>query len=433
MPSSTDFVSLEVGGEALDVWSTYKVDSDLMTPADGFSFEVQVAHGADRLTQRRFAEYREKLSPNAEVRLYVGDDVTGRDRNRYLQLTGYVDEVEIDNSRDGGTTLRVNGRDKAALLTDSSVQVGLLTEDDSSFTSLVERVVQPWGIRVITDFSASRDVLTGRHVAQTVDRLQAEEARAQGIDPERFSRLQRRRADREGRPVDEAAGTTASDRARSRTSNGLVGSDVRRITHRQAAPQAGETAWDFLERHAARLGLMMWMTPRGELHIGAPRYRQDPLYAFTRKWVNDPAKPNSILSGSRRLNGGDRYSEVLVYGRARGGDAARSTIRAVLYDELPFERRLVVHDNSIRSQDEADRRAQREVTMRQADADVLEYELANHGMGRYLYAIDTMAAVDDEVVGARGAWYVTRRTFMRSRDGGTTTRVRLVPEGAIVL
>lgn len=54
-------------------------------------------------------------------------------------------------------------------------------------------------------------------------------------------------------------------------------------------------------------------------------------------------------------------------------------------------------------------------------------------MGRYLYAVDTMARVVDEWAGIDEAMYVTGRTFMRSRDAGTSTTVRLARRGSIVL
>lgn len=434
MTRSADYVCLRVGGERLDTWTSYRVDSDILQPADGFELTVEVGARADQLSQDRFARYREACSPGSLVELYVGDDVTGQRRDRYLQLTGRIDDLEVTNSRTRGTVLHVTGRDSAAYLVDSSVPVGLVREEGTSFVDLVQASVQPWGIEVITDATASRDILTGRHLTTSQDRLRIEEARAQGVPVAGFSRALRRRAEREGRPVDEALGTTASDRTRRRTSNGLLASDVRRVSIREAAPRAGETVWEFLSRHAERLGLMLWMDPRGRLIVGAPRYDQEPLYRFVRRWRNRSDDPNTIIDGGRRITWGDRFSEVVVYGRTRGQDVSRSQIRASVTDSaIPFQRRLVVHDNSIRTVEEAERRAQREVAKRLANVDTLDYELPDHGLGRYLYAIDTIASVDDEPTGASGAWYVTRRTFSRSRTEGTRTRVRLVPRGAIQL
>ena len=433
MTRTADYIALEVGGERLDVWTRYEVDTDLLQPADGFHLEVEVGAGLARISQDRFRRYREQLSPGSLVRLYVGDDITGRRRERYLQLTGRIDELNIDQSRARGTTLRVSGRDHGAYLVDSCVPVGLIRDEGTAFLDLVRAAVAPWNLEVISDGTASRDILTGRHVLTARERLELEEARAQGINPAAFTRMLRRRAERQGRPLDEVAGVTADPQARARTSNGLLSSDVQRLTHRRAAPRAGETVWDFLDRHARRLGLMMWMDPRGRLIVSAPRYDQQPLYRFVRRWQNRGDDPNTILEGGRRKDGSALFSEVTVFGRARGGDVTRTSIRGTVTGDLPYQRRLVVHDNSVRDSSEAERRARRELRRRLADSDILQYELPDHGLGRYLYAIDTTAAVEDEVSGVSDVWYVTRRTFRRDRENGTSTAVRLAPRGAIQL
>jgi prophage tail gpP-like protein len=50
-----------------------------------------------------------------------------------------------------------------------------------------------------------------------------------------------------------------------------------------------------------------------------------------------------------------------------------------------------------------------------------------------LWTINTVVTLDDELTGARGNWLVTRVDFNRSRQGGHTTRLRLVPPGSIDL
>ena len=434
MTRSADYVALEVGGERLHTWTTYSVDSDLLRPADEFHLTVEVGTGADQVSQDEYRGLRQLLAPGSEFRLYVGDDITGHRQERYLQMTGRIDDTSIDNSRAKGTVIQVTGRDIAGHLVDSSTPVGLVRDEGTAFLDLVRAAVEPWGIEVLADGTASRDILTGRSVLTSSERLQIEEARAQGIPAASFTRAMRRRAERNAQPVDEVAGVTADPRARARRSNQLLASDVQRLTQKRAAPRAGETVWNFLERHAARLGLMLWADPRGRLVVSAPHYDQDPLYRFVRRWRNDADDPNTILSGSRRQSGADRFSEVTVYGRSRGNDVTRTAIRATVSDDAwPIHRSIVVHDNGLRTVEEAERRAQRELQARLAEADVLEYEMPNHGLGRYLYAIDTMAAVVDEITGVEASWYITRRTFTKDRSGGTSTRVRLVPSGAIQL
>ncbi len=70
-----------------------------------------------------------------------------------------------------------------------------------------------------------------------------------------------------------------------------------------------------------------------------------------------------------------------------------------------------------------------------ANAALEAYEATVQGFasaGR-LWTINTMVNLDDELTGATGAWLVTRVTFTRSRAGGHTTSLRLVPRGALVV
>lgn len=434
----SDFVFLEVEGRRIDTWTSYKVDSDLLVPADAFSFELGFGSigtsDGDRTKARAFAELRDLVAPGARVRVYVGDDVTGRNRSRYLQLSGRITEHEVDVGADGGTVLRVTGRDDAWPMVQSHVPVSLVREQGTSFIALVRAAVAPWSIEVVTDASAARDILTGRSGLSGEQELLVEQARAQGIDPALMRRSLVRRAAREQKPLDTFLGTTSSDRARDRSSSGQTPSDIERITLREARPRPGETVWEYLERHARRLGVMMWMNPRGQLVLGSPHYSQAPLYSFVRRFVNRDDDPNTILGGPVRDTIDERVSRVTVYGRTHGDDVERARVRATASDaDMPLAIEHVVHDNDIRTEAEANRRAKRELAEATARSRTVEYALPDHGMGRYLYAVDTMARVVDEWAGIDEAMYVTGRTFMRSRDAGTSTTVRLARRGSIVL
>lgn len=434
--SRSDFVFLEVEGQRLDIWTSYKVESDLLTPSDAFSFEVGVGGGlgSDADRARRFGELRDLLAPGARVKLYVGDDVTGRTRSRYVQLSGRIVEREVDVDRQGGTTLRVSGYDDAWPLVQSHVPVSLVREAGTSFIALVRAAVEPWEIPVITDTNAARDILTGRAGLTSEQELLVEQARAQGISPALMRRSLVRRAAAAQKPLDEYLNTTASDRARSRSSSGQAPSDIERLTLRDARPRPGETVWEYLDRHARRLGVLMWMSPRGQLVLGSPHYGQAPLYGFVRRFVNRADDPNTVLGGDVRDTLADRVSRVTVYGRTHGHDVERARCRATATDDsVPLAIEQVIHDNDARTEAEANRRAKRALAESQARARTIEYTVPDHGMGRYLYAVDTMARVVDEWAGIDEAMYVTGRTFTRSREGGTTTTVRLARRGSIVL
>jgi len=104
---------------------------------------------------------------------------------------------------------------------------------------------------------------------------------------------------------------------------------------------------------------------------------------------------------------------------------------------LHFRPRFL-HDDSVESDEEAATRAQREINQLAAAAFEYTCEVADHGQGAYLYAIDTNCEVYDEVAGVDGTYYIVRREFVKTRaqkgrSEATVTRLKLFKKGAIAL
>lgn len=436
MTTRSDFVTIEVNEQRLDVWAEYRVASDMLTPADSFEliFSPGIGHG-DR-AKESFARVRDICVKGAEVTLYVGADVTGQPRRIALQLTGRIDDRIIDISRERGAVLHVTGRDRAAYLVDSSTPMGLLRTlaSDSTFIDLARVAVAPWGISVISDQSAARNVLTGATGFSDAQRLEVEQAVAQGISRRLITQQIVRRAAADRIPVDEAVGAAPSDRARARSSSGLTPSDVERQRVTEAQPHPGESVWSYLERHAERLGIMMWMSPRGDLILGNPNYSATPLYRFVQRCTNDPNDPNNYVSGRHHESIANRYSKVTVYGRAHGNDITRSRIRAVAKDDsLPFVRQKIEHRPDCTTQALADRAAKRIIRESVAADDQIDISADDHGQGHYLYAINTTAEYVNEYDDVADRRFLVSRTFQRSRSAGTSTEIRMIPLNSLTL
>lgn len=437
MPRS-DYVSLVVDGRRLGSWLEYRIESSLLTPADAWRMTVRVANPDTRDL------LRDILKPRKHVQLFVGGEDVGSGRpleqNRYLQMTGITSARETTGERGQGTEFTVSGKDSASLLLDDNIDPSIVVAAGTRFTDLVRTVVgpwagEPWNMSVVADHSASRDILTARSTARSVHEVRRGQARSHGIQAPLYSRRVRTTAETTGQPIDTVAGGSVDSTARTGAANGLLQPDIERLTVREAQPRVGESSWEFLERHARRLRLMMWMTPDGRLVVGSPWYDQPALYRICRRYRSNPQDPNEALSGREILNGDEEVSEVVVYGRTRGNDVTRASVvgRATATDWDGPRRVLRIQDNSVRTQAQADARAQRALALAKMRAHVLEYTMPHHGQGNFLYAIDTVAYVDDEVCGVRGEYYVTDRVFMKSRQQGTTTHLTLVPKGSIVL
>ncbi|WP_239689574.1 phage baseplate assembly protein [Aquitalea pelogenes] len=122
-----DVVSLLLAGKAHQTWSSYEIDSDLLTPADAWQLQLGLPDG--RLPA--------VLQEGAAVQLRIG---------RELVLTGRIDDIE-DPIEHGAHSLTLRGRDGAAVLVDCSSPI--FTRRQATLADIVAQVVRPLGLSKI--------------------------------------------------------------------------------------------------------------------------------------------------------------------------------------------------------------------------------------------------------------------------------------------
>lgn len=127
MSDFTDRVSLTVGGRQHSGWSSYEIDSNLLTPADGWHLRLALESG--RLPP--------VVTRGAPVEVRVNDK---------LVLTGRIDTI-ADRVRKDSHTLAISGRDGSAILVDCSAPV--FVSRRASLAEVVDKVVKPLGITKI--------------------------------------------------------------------------------------------------------------------------------------------------------------------------------------------------------------------------------------------------------------------------------------------
>lgn len=438
MGQPEDIVSIDIGPDTYEGWSAYEVDSDLLNAADAWSVTGWLS-GTYQERRDALARIRE-----AGGRVYVYVQRMREDGSpgpRALQMSGIVDHLSSHGDRHGAI-LTMKGRDNGGLLASSSADPRLGVTEETTLVEMVEALVEPFGISVITEGAPGRTIMTGARSSRGRDQLIADHARSYGVPSGqmRQSLIRRRALAREGRraPIDETAGTASSrsvGRARRGHAGGLTGSDIERLRLPEAKPRIGECIWEFIDRHCRRFGVMPWIDAEGRLVISSPDYDQEPLFQL-RRHLDASAHPggNNILEGGFAQDWQALSSECTVYGRAFGSDAARSPFHATETNpNQPLYRPLVIHDATVRSEEEAARRARRELNRQNAAAFVLEYEVAGHGQGSLIWAQDTTVDVIDEEIAVEGIYYVTSRKFVGNGKDGPRTHLRLVPLGAIVL
>ncbi|KAF1051695.1 MAG: hypothetical protein GAK41_01251 [Burkholderia gladioli] len=127
MASPNNDVTLLIGGKAHSAWSSYSIDSDLLTPAD--AWDVRLARPTGKMS--------DTVKAGAHVQVKVGDDTV---------LFGYVDQVRRRTSKTE-KTLSISGRDYAAILRDCSAPI--FTAKQVSLAEVVANIVKPLGITKI--------------------------------------------------------------------------------------------------------------------------------------------------------------------------------------------------------------------------------------------------------------------------------------------
>lgn len=130
-------VSVIVGGQEVDGWMTYTIQTSLLVPSDGFN-----------LTRPFDREAWELCRPDAEISVLV-DGVA--------IITGYIDDVVLPPESDDMT---ITGRDKIGRLVQESSPAfefaGLSTVE------LIKKIASPWFTEVDTENTTNRRIIRGK-------------------------------------------------------------------------------------------------------------------------------------------------------------------------------------------------------------------------------------------------------------------------------
>lgn len=349
----------------------FEVASDMLELQDSWSITTPLTR-----------ELWDLAPPDATVRIFVDDSQV---------LEGFIDDRERTIDKQGGSVMRLTGRDKGGRLVDESAE--LVTYAGLGIEDLARRLVAPWFPTVSLSNAQNRALVRGR-----------------------------------GR----------------RLAN--VSSEPAIVTDRrmQRKVDPGDSVASVLSYFLERAELLGWSSANGrEFIIGKPNYSQAPQFFFFQPAAGSRrAAEGNVLSVTYRESVGERYSEIRALGSSRGnadsyGPNVTKRAATAKSSALLHRKRLIVVDDDIASAADAQKRADREMRLRDASGVQLELEVAGFGQALggdettrpALYAFDTMARWEDEELGVRGDYLVTKTTLRRSKGGGETTTLNLVPRG----
>lgn len=195
--------------------------------------------------------------------------------------------------------------------------------------------------------------------------------------------------------------------------------------------EPGMTKFEILRNLAMSRGLMFYALPDGTLTFGRPRAQGQPEFSLV---CRRDGRGNNVLSGRRVVDLSQQYSQVTVIGQQQGSEdlleAAAVNVSATVPNEgFPFYKPFVTTLNHDSQSPQLHGRLLLEKM--QKEGHQISYTVPGHGQQGRNWRVNALCAVRDEVLDLDGVYLVYGRTFERSRQQGTTTRLTLGPVGVV--
>lgn len=398
------------GGVSQEVTNfvSYSFNSHFLTPTDGFHFTI-----GDE------AVLRSLLGA-----VYVGQRVS-LTINGLRQADGYIDRIHVRSSRDGGTELTIEGRDRLSKVVDANAdpQKYRFTANNTLEDVLVH-TLHGFGWtedHVLDDNAANANIITGQ--------------------------LQGQRTSKKGKLL-------------------------KSFSLHQFKPYPQEGVFGFLSRLSQRFGLWIWLSADGEdVIVSRPNFEQPAIVRLVHK-LSDTGQ-NNVVTGECAINGTNQPTMIIATGFGGGGEYDRSHMKVIMVNELTGltagglyrsevrdtlldhpeatvldargqlgsllvndgvvgnmvkapHRPIYLHDDESKTIEQLENFVRREMALRQRDGITAHYTFEGHTLQGAPWCVDTIVDVDDDALGLHTRMWVMSRTFEKSRMGGTTTTVELI-------
>jgi prophage tail gpP-like protein len=194
--------------------------------------------------------------------------------------------------------------------------------------------------------------------------------------------------------------------------------------------KVGQRWLEVLRKHLDRAGLMLWATASGSFVLSAPNAAQTPSYQLYRF-----DGQTNITNFSMDDSATSRHSEAIIYGKGGGRKSGRKKAKGIYVDQemvdYGYSQPLVIRDEYVQTGAQAAYLARRRLAEERRDGWHLEYTIAGHTLPafnspnkRAVLTVDTVVAIQDNITGVYGNYYIEGVT--RRRGPETTTTIRLM-------
>lgn len=197
--------------------------------------------------------------------------------------------------------------------------------------------------------------------------------------------------------------------------------------------EPGQSPFDLLRTYAAREGLLINVSARGDLLLFRPRYDTPPLYTAYFRPSNDPMHDLNNVIGRPSLKQviDGLYSEVQCWStvvippeianKENPNEMYRHSSVLASPNPLPFHRLFVFSDSEAINDRLRKNRALWKLQMDAFNATQYTVDFAGHSQGGAFFVSDSMISVDDTMNAVSGGMYVQRAQRNNTVSAGATT------------
>ena len=407
MTAKNHNIRIVINGTQIRDWVSYEIESDIMQPADAFSFVIANPSG----------RYAGEFLPFHQAQLFVDDT---------LQMSGYVDTVSCNSDR---STIEITGRDVFGQLVDCDADPQ--TINNKTLLEIAQDLSRPYGVlswsvdneqnraalqkakNKLSTFKRHRDamanVLSAAAIATGADAAQILNS---AYDETRSPDLKRK--------LDAMRNNIAS---------------VKLKVFPKIKIEPGQKVFEIIKDAANKSGLMLWCANDGTGIIAKPNYNQSAAYTLSLRPYSDKMHGvNNVIRGTVTFDGSNRYSQYRIL--ATTGNTRQNYERSSIFDttmidpDVAIDRKIILLSEG-RNRSDVDEIARKEYTERAFNAITAEYDVVGHSQNGMLFQADSICSVDDQVNGLSAAMYITSRRF-RGSDAGQTTTIKLNPIGLLL-
>jgi prophage tail gpP-like protein len=403
--NGTVLLQIPSAGINITTFKTYEFNSNFLAPTDGWHFTI----GDDELTDSII----KTLLPGTLISFSI---------NGLVQGTGYVDGVDVASSGKGGTEITVHGRDRLAQVVDACADPRIRLTSGMSINDALRTFLSSFGwsnpdTQYLVNNEPNRNVMTGQ-----------------------------------------TRGTPTSKK----------GKPLKSYTIHQTKPYPAEGTFAFLSRLSQRFGLWIWLTADGQfVVISKPDFTSPSIYTLRHKRGPESVY-NNIESSHASVDYSNQPSVIIATGFGTGGENAIGGLSVGIVNPaidtnnsaiinaypstrfvpwpdtpwisppvaFPYARPLFLHDDESKTIDELTAFVRREMSLRVRKTLTYTCEVEGHAISQttgkpnegdaYVWTVDTMVNVEDDISNIHEPLYLMARTFIKSRDGGTRTRLELI-------